>query len=134
MPPADGARTAAMVPAASAWRDRARSVHFAVDQHFDTKRATSACDALEIDTDRQEQARGRRRIDEQIRTLAASAQQLSHLRIFDPEKALGHHEFGAPNDRAGLRERARDRIGEGGQYLKPGADDLAVEAGAQRVR
>jgi len=66
--------------------------------------------------------------------LATRAEQLTNLRIFDPQEALGHHELGSTDHRAGLGERARDRIRERRERLEPAAHDLAVEAGAQRER
>ncbi len=66
----------------------ARAVHVAVDEHLDTERATAPREPIEIDASRNQEAARGRRIDEEIRRLTARAQQLPHLGIIDPEKAL----------------------------------------------
>src|SRR6187399_785390 len=69
-----GERAARIEPARAApglaRRDGARAVRRAVDDQLHSERAAAPREALELDTGLHEEARGRRRIDEQIGGLA----------------------------------------------------------------
>jgi hypothetical protein len=65
-------------------------------------------------------------------SLTASAEQLAHLGIFDPQEAGSEDELRAANDSAGLSEGAGDRIRQGRDLLDARLNDVGLEPRSQR--
>ena len=123
------ARIEAARAAALPGGERARAIDLAVDDDLDAERAAAARQPLEIDARaRPASPTGGDGSTNRSSGLAARAQELAHLRIFDPEKAHGGDELTAADHGARLHQRARDRIGQRGQRLERGLEHVGFEA------
>ena len=83
-----------------------------VDLH--AKRAAAPDQSLRLDSGRNQQTSRRRRIEEQIRRLGSSAQQLAYLVVVHPQEARRSHQRTLAEHRASLVQRAPERLGRRG--------------------
>jgi len=100
-----------MLPARLGWGQcRSGSIGSSSHQELDAQRSTAARELVQVHASRDQEAGGRRRVDEQVGGLAASSQQLPDVTVFDPQEALGLDELGPSDHCTGLCQHPSDWI------------------------